>query len=128
MARKKNTSLADIEAQIEQLKKQAEELRAAEVAGVVSRIKEAIAHYGLTAQQLGFNSSKRTERAAVIPKKPAAKKQSPKKFGVAKYADGEGRTWTGHGKRPGWFKDAIAAGKSADELLVSTPGSAEQPQ
>lgn len=117
----KATSLADIEAQIEQLKKQAEELRAAEVEGVVSRIKEAISHYGLTAQQLGFGSGKRGD-PSTAPAAPAAKTTSKKtasrKPSVPKYADGSGRTWTGHGKRPGWFKDALAAGKSPEELLV----------
>lgn len=117
----KASSLADIEAQIEQLKKQAEELRAVEVEGFVSRIKEAIAHYGLTAQQLGFGSGKRGDSSAApraLVAKKAAKKTASKKPSVAKYADGAGRTWTGHGKRPGWFKDAIAAGKSPDDLLV----------
>lgn len=28
------------------------------------------------------------------------------------------QTWTGRGKRPGWFKDALAAGKSQDSMRI----------
>lgn len=27
-------------------------------------------------------------------------------------------TWSGRGKRPGWYKDALAAGKSSKDLLI----------
>ena len=53
-------------------------------------------------------------KAAAKPRKAAAKKG-----GVAKYTDGAGRTWSGVGKRPNWFKDAIAAGKQAEDLLIA---------
>ena len=49
-------SLAKIEKQIEALEHEAELLRKQEAAGVVARIKEAIAHYELTAQDLGLAS------------------------------------------------------------------------
>jgi DNA-binding protein H-NS len=41
---------AQIQKQIAQLQKTADALREKEVSGVISRIKEAIVHYGLTAQ------------------------------------------------------------------------------
>lgn len=28
------------------------------------------------------------------------------------------QTWSGRGKRPGWFKDALAAGKSKEDMAV----------
>ncbi len=28
------------------------------------------------------------------------------------------QTWTGRGKQPHWFRDAVAAGKSLDDLLI----------
>jgi DNA-binding protein H-NS len=55
-------SLAQIEAQIEKLKKQAESIKAKEVQGVIDRIKAAIAHYVLTAENLGL--ARRPLRAA----------------------------------------------------------------
>jgi DNA-binding protein H-NS len=106
--------------QIALLQKQADALRSREKTEVVDRIKEAIAHYGITTEDLFGGSPakatrKRAPKAEGKARKPAAKKAA----GVAKYTDGAGRTWSGVGKRPNWFKDAIAAGKTAEDLLVS---------
>ena len=108
--------------QIEHLQKQADALRSREKADVVARIKEAIAHYGITEGELfGASPAKATRKRAATGKtagrtpKAAAKKPG----GNAKYTDGTGRTWSGVGKRPNWFKDAIAAGKQAEDLLIN---------
>ena len=105
------TSL-DIEKQIEQLRKEAAALKAKELAGVIGNIKEAIAHYGLTPKDL-FGAGK--------PAKPAVAKKAgarAKRVSVIKYRDDAGHTWTGQGKRPGWFKAALESGKKAEDLLV----------
>lgn len=107
--------------QIAQLQKQADALRSREKTDVVDRIKEAIAHYGITADEL-FSASpaKAARKRAAAPKAAgkARKAAAKKPAGVAKYTDGAGRTWSGVGKRPNWFKDALAAGKQAEDLLV----------
>ena len=40
--------------------------------------------------------------------------------GVAKYADpaNPSKTWTGKGRQPEWFKAALAAGKSPEQLEI----------
>jgi DNA-binding protein H-NS len=126
MATKKlGTSLQAINAQIAALQAKADAIRKQEVGEVVAKIKEAIAHYGLTAADLGLTAS--APKAATAPKtgKPSRKpgrKPGAKAVGkpvrAAKYADGQGHTWGGMGKRPDWFKAALAAGKTAEELLV----------
>ena len=50
---------ASIKAEIAKLEKQAESAKRAEVAGVVARIKEAIAAYALTAHDLGLGNASR---------------------------------------------------------------------
>jgi hypothetical protein len=45
----------------------------------------------------------------------ATKKRSGR-AGVAKYADGNGNTWSGRGKKPKWIKDALAVGKTLEDL------------
>nr|MBA3478279.1 H-NS histone family protein [Lautropia sp.] len=35
-----------------------------------------------------------------------------------KYRDEAGNTWSGLGKRPNWFKSALASGKSAEDLAA----------
>lgn len=39
---------------------------------------------------------------------------------VAKYRnpDNAEQTWTGRGRKPAWFVDALAAGKSADDMEI----------
>jgi DNA-binding protein H-NS len=103
---------AQIQKQIAQLQKSADALREKELSGVVSRIKEAIAHYGLTAQQLGFSGA--------VPTKGGAKKTGAK-AGGAKYSDGKGKFWSGMGKRPYWLRDALAAGKTLEDFRVGGP-------
>jgi DNA-binding protein H-NS len=101
-----------IQRQIETLQRQAEKLKSQEVDGVVARIKVAIAHYGLTAEQLGLGGG------ATKPGK--AKKQaiapSPKVPSAPKYADGRGNVWSGRGPRPRWLREALAAGKSLESF------------
>lgn len=126
MATKKmGMSLQAINAQIAALQAKAEEIRKKEVGEVVSRIKEAIAHYGLTAADLGFSARVKVSRAqgAAKPARKASRKPGTgaakaKPASAAKYTDGTGRTWSGIGKRPGWFKEALAAGKSPADLLI----------
>ena len=126
MATKKlGTSLQTINAQIAALQAKAAEIRKQEVGDVVAKIKDAIAHYGLTAADLGLAASApkavKAPRAAKPGRKlgrKAATKPAGKPARAAKYTDGQGRTWGGVGKRPDWFKAALAAGKTPDELLI----------
>jgi DNA-binding protein H-NS len=106
--------------QIAQLQKQADALRSREKTEVVGRIKEAIAHYGISTDELfGEAPAKATRKRAAKVQGKVRKTAAKKVGGVAKYTDGAGRTWSGVGKRPNWFKDALAAGKTAEDLLVS---------
>jgi DNA-binding protein H-NS len=107
-------SLDKVLAQIEQLQRQADVLRKKEIAGVVARIQEAIEHYNLTPEELfgGTGSRGRTSRRG--KNVPAGQT----KAGAPKYQGPEGQTWTGVGKRPRWFVEALASGKSAEDLLV----------
>lgn len=116
-------SLARIEAQIAKLERQREALRAKEVAGVVARIREAIDHYGLTPKDLGFAGVNGSGRAAKGTRKKTvdsagARKRVRPTVGKIRFRDEHGNAWTGHGKRPNWFKDAIAAGKKPEDLAV----------
>lgn len=106
-----NKSYAQIQHQIEVLQRQADALRTQEVAGVVARIKEAIAHYGLTAEQLGYGATRRATKA---------KAQKVGSADAPAYSDGLGNTWGGRGPRPQWLKAAIAGGKSLQDFASSS--------
>lgn len=126
MATKKlGSTLQAINAQIAELQAKAEAIRKQEVGAVVAKIKDAIAHYGLTAGDLGLSAkapkAPKAPQAGKPGRKPGRKpgaKTAGKTARAAKYTDGQGRTWSGIGKRPDWFKVALAAGKTAEELLV----------
>ena len=125
MATKKSgPTLAALNAQIAALQAQADALRKKEVAEVVAKIKDAIAHYGLTAADLGLASVARkyAKAAAASGGKPVSKRRKkggPKPSARAvKFKDDQGNTWGGMGKRPVWFKAALAAGKTPEDLLA----------
>jgi len=67
----------------------------------------------------GFSLADITGVAA--PAKKAAKAKGPKTKAPAKYANPADapQTWTGKGRQPVWFKDAVAAGKSPTSLEIN---------
>ena len=105
-----NSQIQKNEEQIAQLRKQAEELRNHERAGVIDEVRKKIAEYGLTAADLKLSgrvgSVKRSISAA--PTKAAAKYRSP-----------NGETWSGgRGRKPRWVTEALAAGKSLTDYEI----------
>ncbi len=121
-------NLKQLLAQIGKLQAQADALKNKERAGVIARIQEAITHYGLTSEELFSKPARNAKAAAATPaprkRAPAAAKkaagQRKSQPGKPKYQDGTGgRTWTGQGKRPGWFVEAIEAGKTAESMLIN---------
>ena len=121
-------SLRQVLNQIEVLQKEAEELRALEVRDVIVRIREAIDHYGLTPDEL-FPNSRKTKANATKPRREVGRSRAKSgasaakrvaKTGVPKYADptGSGKTWTGQGKRPGWYVAALEGGKTSEDMII----------
>lgn len=72
--------------------------------------KEALAELEEKARALGFSLAELT--GASLPRKRAP--------ASVKYANPANRaeTWSGRGRKPRWFAEAIAAGKSPDELSI----------
>jgi DNA-binding protein H-NS len=104
-------SYAQIAVQIKELQSQADKLRREEIAGVVSRIKEAISVYGLTAADLGLRAPRR-------PGRPASRAKTKATPSGAKYGDGQGNTWGGRGPRPAWLRTALADGRGLEDFLL----------
>ena len=101
-----------IKAEIAKLEKRAEALRKTEVAGVVAKIKAAIAAYALTAADLGLGRGAPKAARKLTVK---SSKNATTTTGVAKYRDPKtGKTWTGRGKPPAW----IAGVKNRDPYLI----------
>lgn len=100
----------ELQQQIAELQAKAEELRKNEIEAVVADIKEKIAAYGLTAKDLGFDTTR-----GEIPEATA----KTKKEVVAKYRNPEtGDEWSGRGRSPKWLQDQLDAGKAKEDFLI----------
>lgn len=129
------TTLADINRQIAKLQKQADAIKQREKKGIVASLRAAIDEYGITAAELGFGSDgvarRRGRPPASAASQPAASKAVRRSAGAkgsrgpvpARYRDADGNTWSGRGKRPNWFKAALAAGRTPEDLLINAPSS-----
>jgi len=100
---------AQVEKQIAALQAKAAKLKRQEVGEVLTKIKKAIAAYGITAQEL-FGKAVSTKTKAAARKTKSAR--------VPKYGDGDGNVWGGMGPRPQWLRDALASGKQLADFLT----------
>ncbi len=117
MARKSPKRTAqEIDAEIARLQKEREQLRDAEEAGVVERMKEAIAYYGLTATDLAPDGAKRKGPASAAKAKGS---KTQRAAGRLKYKDDAGHAWSGYGPKPKWFTEALADGKTEADLRAA---------
>ncbi|MDR5733291.1 MULTISPECIES: H-NS family nucleoid-associated regulatory protein [Caballeronia] len=97
-------SYKELLAQRESLERQIEEAKSREYAEVLNEIKQKMADYGITLQELAGGRGGKSTKAS-----------SRGRSGVApKYRDPEsGSTWSGRGKPPKWI-----AGQDRDTFLI----------
>ncbi len=105
--------------QIDDLQREAADLKRKEVDGVIKRIREAIEVYGLTAADLGLAAAKGPDAQRGVAKRVVKARGGRKSKTVAvKYRDEAGNTWGGRGPRPAWLRTALAAGKQLTDFAV----------
>jgi DNA-binding protein H-NS len=105
------TTYADVKKQIAQLEKKAADLRKVEVSKAVANIREQMAQYELTVEDIAPVKSSAKGKAPT--RSPKVKVGKP-----AKYMDPKtGKTWTGHGKAPAWIAVATKKGRRDDFLI-----------
>lgn len=116
--------------QIEALRKEADRLKREEADGVIQRIREAVAAYGLTADDI-FGASKRGRSKASGAKSASAKRaatKGSKSASSSPYSDGKGNVWGGRGPRPLWLREALAAGATLESFATDKRESASSEQ
>ncbi|EKS9800496.1 TPA: H-NS histone family protein [Burkholderia cepacia ATCC 25416] len=94
------TTYLELKKQADALAQQAEEARLSELESIITAMREQIAEYGITSEQL-FGRRRAAVSGARTPIAP--KYQDPK----------SGATWSGRGKAPGWI-----AGKKRERFLI----------
>lgn len=88
----------DLLVQKAKLEEQLEAARAAEVATVIQQVRQIVAEYGLSAEDIGLSSKGKKRKVNVV----APKYMDPK----------TGATWSGRGRAPVWI------GKNRDRFLI----------
>jgi DNA-binding protein H-NS len=92
----------DLLQQIETLKKQAEDVRKEELRTVIAEIKEKMAAFGITVEDLGGKGGRKSTGTV-----------------KAKYRDpASGATWTGRGRAPKWVTEAESRGVKRETFLI----------
>ncbi|MBU9259086.1 H-NS histone family protein [Burkholderia multivorans] len=101
MATKDYRSLKE---QLAKLEAETEAARVAELAAVVADIREKVAEYGITPEQI-FDRQRANGKRKAAGAPVAAKYRNPK----------TGETWSGRGRAPAWIKEA----KNRDRFLIA---------
>jgi DNA-binding protein H-NS len=96
-------SYKQLTAQLEKLHKEVAAAREKEIAQAIADIKQKVAEYDLTAEELGFTTQRKPARKTASGSAPVARYRNPK----------TGETWSGRGRSPAWL-----AGKNRERFLI----------
>ena len=99
------SSLIEIQAQIEALQKQAQEIKATETKGVIEDIVAKMKAYDLTIEDLRLKSDKPAKTVSLNP-------------APAKYRGPNGEKWSGRGLMPKWMKALVDEGHQKEEYFI----------
>lgn len=107
---------AQLKKQIDQLSKQAEAARQTEKGATLAKVREAVAAFELTVEEVFGSAAKSAKKKASKASKAVAPKRKPKGAGQAKYRDPKsGAEWTGFGRAPAW----LASAKDRTKFLIA---------
>lgn len=99
-----------LEQDLEETIRAIEARREQELPAVIEKVREMIRDYGLTAADCGFAATATAQRSRTIRRRIVEPKyRNP-------YS---GALWSGRGKQPVWFREALARGTSRESLKIS---------
>ena len=112
----KKWTLVQITAQIDQLQRQAELLRAKHKRSVLNAILDAMAQYGISYEEL--HAARRNGSDVRVTAAPAGAVRPGKRV-PPKYRNPKtGETWSGRGRTARWIVEAEREGRSRDKFLI----------
>lgn len=120
------SNLIDIQAQIEKLQKQANDIKSKEFASTLQDILTKMQAFGITIKDLqmakpakvGTSGKKGRGKVGAVAKVIKAPKK-PSTAVAAKYRGPNGETWSGRGLTPKWMATLIAQGQPKDAFLIA---------
>lgn len=105
-------SVIDLDSlELDELKKLQKDVAKAITSFEARKLKEARATVTAAAQELGYSLEE-----LVGGKVKGAKSAAAPKY---RHPENAELTWSGRGRQPAWFKEAIAGGASPDDLAIS---------
>ncbi|WP_029528388.1 H-NS histone family protein [Polaromonas glacialis] len=110
--------LVKLRQQIADLEKQAAELQKKNRPAVLAELRELMAAYGITAEELSRPASKTARPKAAAKAASPSNGKKPAAPSPAKYRGPQGQTWTGHGTAPKWLNELVAVGNTRDDFLI----------
>lgn len=112
-------SYKELKAKADELMRQAEAARSAEIASVVSQIKQIMNDYGVTLADLRGTGGKGRGRKRGAAKAKAKKTRGTRGKVPPKYRDpATGLTWSGRGKEPTWLVAYKRKGKKREDFAI----------
>ncbi len=104
--------LAALRAKAEALSKEVARVRSEEASEALAAVQTLVQRYQFSESQIfgPLRISAALGRRGPIKRRAAAK---------VKFRDSDGNTWSGRGRKPRWFEDALARGLSTEDLRVS---------
>ena len=105
-------SLEEINAQIAELTRQADEIKAQEKSNVIAELRQKIELYSITARDLRLDIPSQTSRE---PRRAGEGKEKP----APKYRNEKGETWSGgRGRKPQWVQDILNNDGDIEEYRI----------
>ncbi|HYW56829.1 MAG TPA: H-NS histone family protein [Polaromonas sp.] len=114
------SNLIEIQSQIEELQKQAAEIRSREFDKTVREILVMMGAFGITVKDLNSGKTRGGKTKAKKLRPGGATKKKAATVLVAKYRGPAGETWSGRGLTPRWLAALIAEGKAKEEFAVKS--------
>lgn len=120
--------LVKLRQQIAEMEKQATDLQKKNRPAVLAQLREQMAAYGITAEELSRPAPKASRpKVSTVKQASPAKGKKPITSSPIKYRGPEGQAWTGRGTAPKWLNNLLVDGKTRDDFLVrQETGNAEQ--
>lgn len=121
------SNLIDIQAQIEKLQKQADDIKSKDFSSTVQDILTKMRAFGITVKDLqtakpvkvGPGDKKGRAKAGSTAAKAIKATKKPSAAVAAKYRGPNGETWSGRGLTPKWMANLIAQGQSKETFLIA---------
>lgn len=112
------SSYKELKEKADELMRQAEAARAAEIQSVVSQIRKIMDDYGVTVADLRGAGKRRGRKPGAVKAK-AKKSRGTRGRVPPKYRDpATGKTWSGRGKEPTWLVAYKRKGKKREDFAI----------